>query len=404
MSTILLLVAWDVHAKRVHANQSLLEAFRHYISVKFMTLLGSVLRKKLIRGTKNVAEVQKSFLLKQLRANADTEYGRKYRFASASCVEEFQKLHPLTRYEHYAPYVQRMMEGEREVLTKQQPVLFGVSSSTSGEGSKLIPMLKKQQTLFFLHAVTVLYCCLEEAFPESGRRLRKSLKIFYNPTWRTSKAGIKIGPNSSTPSSQKNVLHMYSTPPAGFRIASEPDALYVHLLFALRDRHLGMIEGNFASLIYNAMTTLHRLLEDLVSDVERGTLSAKLKIDPGIRAQLKKPLQPDPSRAEEIRRAFDEGVTGVCNRVWPELCLVLTVDTGAFAPYGDKLRETFCRGVPLYSPVYAATEGLIGINLWARERPSRYVPHPAVQFFEFIPVEQSDLDQPETLLLHQVAF
>jgi len=176
------------------AEQSLLEAFRHYVSVKALGLLGTIFRKRLIRGTHNVAQVQKSFLLQQLRDNARTEYGRKYDFASAGSVEEFQRLHPLTRYDHYAPYVQRMMEGEGNVLTRQPPELFGVSSGTSGEGSKIIPMLRKQQVLFFLHAVSILYCCLLEAFPESGRRLRKSLKIFYNPAWRTSKAGIKIGP------------------------------------------------------------------------------------------------------------------------------------------------------------------------------------------------------------------
>ncbi|KAK7096789.1 uncharacterized protein [Littorina saxatilis] len=405
VSVVLLLVGLDVLSKKSHSKQSFGQALRHYVSINALSLLGKIYRNKLIRATHKVADAQTAFLLSQLKENGDTEYGKRYDFGTVTSVREFQVRHPLTRYDHYAPYVQKMTDGEKGVLTRQQPALFGVSSGTSGEGNKIIPTLKKQQTTFFLHAVSVLYCCMVETFPSTAHRLRKSLKIFYNPTWRTSKAGVKIGPNSSTPSRQQSVLHMYTTPLAGFEILSEPDALYVHLLFALKDRHLGMIEGNFASLVYNAVTTLHRCLVDLLSDIRHGTLNAKLNVDPSVRARLEKLLQPDPARADEIQKAFDEGgegAEGVCGRVWPELCMVLTVDSGTFTPYADKLRETYLKGIPLYSPLYAATEGLVGINLWPGDSPSRYLPHPCVQFFEFIPVECSDLEQPETVLLHQV--
>jgi hypothetical protein len=221
----------------------------------------------------------------------------------------------------------------------------------------------------------------------------------------TVQAGIPVGPNSSTPKSNKRILHMYTTPEAGYDISTEPEALYIHLLFALKDRHLGSIEGNFASLVYNAMHTLHKSFRQLAHDIASGTVNADLQIDAAIRSKLEDLLKPDPTRGEEILEAFSErrgGIVGVCKRLWPELYIVLAVDTGAFAPYGKKLRETFLQGVPLYSPIYAATEGLVGVNLWSKQRPTRYLLHPAVQFFEFIPVHQSDEEQPKTLLMHQV--
>ncbi|XP_076447047.1 GH3 domain-containing protein-like [Babylonia areolata] len=400
-TALALLLTWDIRAKRVQSQQTVLQAVRHYVGVRSLQVMGLFFRRKLMSATRHVEDTQAAFLMGVLHENASTKYGGEKGFEKMKTYEDFRSGQPLTRYEDYADYVQRMMDGEKMVLTRQQPVIFGVSSGTSGN-SKIIPMLKKQQTMFFLHVVSVFYGCLLEAFPQVSSKLKKTLKIFFNPRWRTSKSGIRIGPNSSTPASQKNILHMYSTPAAAFDILSEPDAVYVHLLFALKDRHLGMIEGNFASLIYNAMVTLNRSLQQLLHDIRQGTLNADLNIPADIRVELEKLLQPDPTRAEEIQRAFDGGVTGVCRRIWPELELILTVDSGAFAPYADRLRSTFCRGVPIYSAVYAATEGLTGINLWPGQQPSRYLPHPALQFLEFIPVDSCHLDQPRTLLLHQL--
>lgn len=208
------------------------------------------LQKKLESATSDVARAQEDFLLKQLRDNADTEYGRLYNFSAIKSAEEFVSVHPLTRYADYKPYVQKMMAGEQSVLTKEKPVIFGVTSGTSGTES-IIPMLLKQRGVFFLNGVSVAFMCMSQAFPEVVC-LSKILKIFYNPAWRMSEAGIKIGPNSSSPSESKKLLHMYSTPAPAFDILSEPEALYVHLLFGLKDRHLGMIEANFASLVFNA--------------------------------------------------------------------------------------------------------------------------------------------------------
>nr|KAG5689965.1 hypothetical protein BaRGS_033646 [Batillaria attramentaria] len=394
---------WNVQKQRVRKDQTLCAAVRHYLCVKALYVLGYVLRRRLTSATCNVAEVQRSFLLKQLQSNCNTDYGKKYEFASMRSVEEYTDQHPLTRYVHYAPYVERMLKGEKNVLTKEEPVVFGVSSGTSGEGCKTIPTSKHQRLQFFLHAVSVLYCCLLDAYPQVATRLRKSMKIFYNPSkWRTSKGGVKVGPNSSTPSSMKGLLHMYSTPAPGFEVVTEPEALYVHLLFALKDRELGMIEGNFASIVYNALKTLQKELPDLLRDITQGTLNPALDIPKDVRVQLEALLKPDPDRANEIREAFVEGVAGVCGRIWPQLSAVLTADSGTFAPYSDKLRTTFLKGVPLYSPVYAATEGLVGINLWPDQLPSRYLLHPSVHFFEFIPEELCADEQPRTLLMHQV--
>ena len=44
-------------------------------------------------------------------------------------------------------------------------------------------------------------------------------------------------------------------------------------------------------------------------------------------------------------------------------------------------------GTPTYSPLYAATEGFIGVNIWPMEDQRRYLLHPKAMFFEFIPID-----------------
>ncbi|XP_071087914.1 GH3 domain-containing protein-like [Haliotis cracherodii] len=390
----------DVQRKRKLENQSFGAALHHYLTVSSLSWLGFFMRRKLEKSTKNIQKVQEETLLKQVKINAETEYGKRYDFSAIHSVEEFINAHPLTRYSHFEPYIDRMVKGETNVLTADQPIIFGVTSGTSGK-SNILPMVKRQAMLFLTDGVAVLYNCMTEAFPES-RYLQKNLKLFYNPKWRESASGIKIGPNSSTPARSKSLLHIYTTPKIAYDVLSEPEALYLHLLFALKEKKLGMLEANFSSLIFNSFRTMEDKWNLLVDDIEKGRINPDLNIEEHICKELNSLMKPDPERASELRDAYKEGIVGLGRRIWPDASVVIGADTGTFEFYGTKLRETYLKGIPLYSPIYAASEGLLGVNVWPKQHPSRYLLVPTSQFFEFIPVDRAEEPQPATLLMHQV--
>jgi len=54
---------------------------------------------------------------------------------------------------------------------------------------------------------------------------------------RKTDAGVVIGPNSSTPQDSKGIMVLYTTPAIGYEILIERDAIYVHLLFGLKERY-----------------------------------------------------------------------------------------------------------------------------------------------------------------------
>lgn len=97
--------------------------------------------------------------------------------------------------------------------------------------------------------------------------------------------------------------------------------------------------------------------QELVKDIEQGSVSSALALEPSVRSRLEALMKPDPVRADQLRAHFQKGSRGIARRLWPHLHLVLAVDSGSNQIYGEMLRESYCQGVPFYSPFYAATEG-----------------------------------------------
>ncbi|XP_022541162.2 GH3 domain-containing protein [Astyanax mexicanus] len=371
-----------------------------YLAVRFVTWLGKRQREKLEKDTLDIRRVQEETLLKRLSKNADTLYGRQFEFSSIKDSEEFRRCHPVTVYDHYRELVQQVSSGAENVLITGRPLILAMTSGTSGSSNMLLST-KDTSTDFFLQGVCVGVDAMRKAFPGS-LSLQRTLKLFYSPTVRHSEGGIPIGPNSSTPTSSKHMLHLYTTPAPAFQVLNERDALYLHLLFALKDPHVGTIESNFCSSVFYAFRALEERWEELVDDVEVGGISRTLELDGQVRLALEKLLRPDPGRASELRAQFSEGFQGIALRVWPHLHLVLAVDSGSNHIYGDLLRQHYCKDLPFYSLFYAATEGLIGVNLWPLEEKRQYLLCPRSMFCEFLPEEDLDSEQFQTLLMHQV--
>lgn len=95
----------------------------------------------------DIGKIQKDYLFKLLKQNADTVYGKKYDFGNITSYEEFVKIVPLTVYEDYEEYLDRIAEGEKQVLTKEDVLLFELTSGSSG-GKKLIPYTQSLKAEF----------------------------------------------------------------------------------------------------------------------------------------------------------------------------------------------------------------------------------------------------------------
>jgi hypothetical protein len=90
---------------------------------------------------------QEGILRRYLTRNADTDFGRRFRFDQVRTVAEFQRRVPLHDYDAIAGDIDRIAAGESRVLTAE-PVRRLATSSGSTRARKLIPYTAELQREF----------------------------------------------------------------------------------------------------------------------------------------------------------------------------------------------------------------------------------------------------------------
>ena len=127
-------------------------------------------------------EVQNEWLSKLLSTAAQTEYGRHFDFGSINSYNEFKSRVPTQDYEDLLPYVERMRQGQQNLLWPSEIKWFAKSSGTTSTKSKFIPVSRES---------------LEECHFKGGKDLL-SLYCMSNPETRifTGK-GLRLGGSTS---------------------------------------------------------------------------------------------------------------------------------------------------------------------------------------------------------------
>jgi hypothetical protein len=86
------------------------------------------------------AEVQLETFQKLVSRAEGTEWGRKYGYASFSSIADFQASVPIQTYEEVKPFVDRLRQGEQNLLWPGDIKWFAKSSGTTNDKSKFIPV------------------------------------------------------------------------------------------------------------------------------------------------------------------------------------------------------------------------------------------------------------------------
>ena len=71
-----------------------------------------------------------------------TEFGKDHDFVSINSFQDFTKRVPIRDYESIKPYIERVVNGELDVLWKGKPIYFAKTSGTTS-GAKYIPITKE---------------------------------------------------------------------------------------------------------------------------------------------------------------------------------------------------------------------------------------------------------------------
>ena len=124
-------------------------------------IFAAIVRKRIDRWAKNpVATQQKVF--EQLIAQAkDTAFGRDHHFDEIKNYNDFVARVPIRDYEALRPYIERVVEGEPNVLWKGKPLYFAKTSGTTS-GAKYIPITKASMPFHIQAARDAILCYIHE--------------------------------------------------------------------------------------------------------------------------------------------------------------------------------------------------------------------------------------------------
>lgn len=340
-------------------------------------------------------ELNRRMLAEILACNRDTAYGRRYGFGALATPAQFAEALPLTTYDDYHNDINRIANGEQQVLTADPVVHLGLSSGTTGS-QKMIPLTDRTMKVAIRHMMTSQgaiagHIALRQRFGR-GLNLMNAVEPARSP------AGITMGP--ATASGLRTLLRVcpvaWTSPPAMLGLAHQPSSLYLHLRFGLASRCITYVCAPFASSILDMFTLLSRHAPQLVRDVFDGTLWSGLDLPGPMRCSLEARVRPDPRRGRELDAALGHGFDGCAGRVWPHLAHISTITGGPFRVYADRLKR-YLGPVPIYASGYGATEAMIGVSM--APETLHYVINPRSAFYEFIPIEAVAQSQPATVSL-----
>ena len=283
-----------------------------------------------------------------------TAFGKKHHFSTLFTIKDFKKQVPIHEYEDISPYIERMMEGEENVLWNTPVNWFAKSSGTSNDKSKFIPVSDESLQENHFQASKDVLTNYYKNFPASDLLTGKGLVVGGSHQVSKIKDDIQCGDLSA--------VLMQNSPFWGQWIRTP------ELSIALLDEWENKIEKL-------AIVTAEENVTSLAG-VPTWTLLLLKRI---LEIKQKKTIK----------------------EVWPNLELYINGGV-SFVPYREQFELLI--GAPInYLEIYNASEGFIA----AQENPddegmTLFTEHGI--FYEFMPVEEYGSPNPKTVGLNKVSL
>lgn len=352
-----------------------------------------------VNKTRHCWAVQEQFLGNVLQAHKDTELGNKYKLKDIKTIAQFREQIPVLPYSSYEPYTERIAKGEKNLLTPDPVVYLNHTSGSTGK-KKLIPVTRRFQNSLRQANLTSIGFLIEAL---KAKKLQFGKLLATNSVQligRTS-GGIEYGPASVGVLRMGKFLYeqLFAHPYETLRPSDSLARHYLCLLFALQESGMRGMTANFPMLVLRTCGYLEQYAEELLYDLETGTIAKELKLEPELRNILERQLTANPNRATQLREIWKSEGKLTPKLVWQNLSFVATARGGSSDFYFERFPSYF-EDTPGFGAVYSSAEGTFGINHALNNDGSILAIESS--FFEFIPEEQWEVEHPKTLLANEV--
>lgn len=369
------------------------------LTLSVATLLAKQAQQRLIRKTAQVMTTQEQFLHTLLRHHQNTELGQAFQLGSIKDMDQFRAQVPIWPYSKYEPYMARIASGEQNILNPEPVRYINLTSGSTGP-KKQVPVTKKLQAALQKTELASLGFVIE-ALEQRGQRLGKLMMTNSAVLQGITDGGVEYGPVSAGRLRRGKPIfeQLFSIPFDALQISDVAARHYVCLLFALKDIHLTGITANFPMLMIQICSYLEQYAEELIYDLEHGTIASWLTLDSTLRHRLEHRSCAVPKRAAQLKAILKSEGRLTPPLVWPSLQLVATARGGTSNFYFAGLSE-YLGDTPFFGGVYGTAEGNFGVCKAFND--DGHILAIESGFYEFIPQDQWDQEQPKTLLADEV--
>lgn len=298
-------------------------------------------------------DVQEEWFQNLISTAKNTEWGKKYGYASITNQDQFKERVPIQTYDSLKPYIEKMLNGQHNILWPSEIKWFAKSSGTTNDRSKFIPVSEE---------------AMEECHFKGGKDLlsmycnnRPDTKIF------TGKCLVLGG------SHQINQLNAESS-------YGDLSAVLIKNL-------------PFWAEFYRTpemSITLMDNFEEKIEKMARATIDVNVTNISGV-----------PTWNIVLAKRILE-ITGKENllEVWPNLEFYFHGAVN-FKPYREQFKKLIPSENMYYMETYNASEGFFGIQDQANSEEMLLMLDYGI-FYEFLPMEDINVENPKTLSLEEV--
>jgi hypothetical protein len=355
------------------------------------------LAREFLRQTARADEVQRALLLDLVARHADSQFGRDHHFREIRTPADFRRRVPIRGYDGLEPYIDRVRQGDTGALfgAGTEVLMFALTSGTT-DRPKTIPVTRESLRDYREGWTIWGVLAFDDHPPMLTRGLKPILQLASDWRERFTPAGIPCGAITGLTAHMQNPLVRitYCMPPVAARIKDIESKYYVALRMSV-NRDLGSTIAANPSTILAIARLGDREKETLIRDFADGTIDPKWSIAPEIRQALR--LRTRWKRKQTARRL--EAIVARTGRLlprdyWPNLCFLANWTGGTMGAYLRSYPEIF-GAVPVRDVGLIASEGRMTIPI--QDGTPAGILDIRHHYFEFIPEDQADRDEPETV-------
>ncbi|MEL6320875.1 MAG: GH3 auxin-responsive promoter family protein [Cyanobacteria bacterium J06626_14] len=333
-------------------------------------------------AARNPAQTQQALLRHLLSRHQHTAFGKEHRFGAIQTPTDYQRAVSIRDYEGFRPYVQRMVDGEANVLVSDPVQMFTLTSGTTGK-PKYIPVTaisEAQNTALMQQWL----CRLLADHPDS---LNGALVGVVNPAVEGyASSGIPYGSLSGRIYQQmpRLVRHTYAVPYPVFEIKDYDTRYWAIARFAL-ERQVSFLATPNPSTLLRLATVMNASGDELIRAIHDGTLgltTEQIKLDTASIQQIQTRLRPQPQRARYLSKVLD--TTGMLQPkdCWPHLKVIGCWTGGSVGIQAQRLSTAYGT-VHLRDLGYLASEARVTLPIC--DRTPSGVLDITLNYCEFIP-------------------